>query len=442
MHNTLVPADALDQTSRMTTPSVSSGIFGGLAYGWVIVVLAALAMIGTLPGRTHGLGMITERLLSDTTLNLDRTSFSMINLWATLIGAAFCIPAGWMLDRFGIRVVSTAVIALLGIVILTMTLTVNPFHFAILITLTRGFGQSALSVVSISMIGKWFRAKQLPFATAVYSVCVSMGFAAAFIWGRSQRDLDWRTPWQSLGFVLLLVFVPLFAILVRSAPKDTSNEPVDETSKSDFDFTVDEAISTPAFWVLGIATSFYGLVSSGVSLFNESLLFEQGFPRTTFYELGTMTTVIGLVSNLLTGALATRVRVTTLLSIAMAILSAALLSLPYIRNYTALVAYAIVMGIAGGMVTVLFFTVWARLYGRTHLGRIQGIAQLLTVFASALGPVIMAEVRAQLDTYYPAVMSFGAVSAMLAVAAAFVPIPRRKEAIVLLPKMAPSATTP
>ena len=37
-------------------------------YGWVIVVAAALAMVATMPGRTHGLGTITERLLKDTTL--------------------------------------------------------------------------------------------------------------------------------------------------------------------------------------------------------------------------------------------------------------------------------------------------------------------------------------------------------------------------------------
>jgi hypothetical protein len=39
-------------------------------YGWVMVVLAALAMVATLPGRTHGLGMITERMLADRCLVL------------------------------------------------------------------------------------------------------------------------------------------------------------------------------------------------------------------------------------------------------------------------------------------------------------------------------------------------------------------------------------
>src|SRR5262249_42205401 len=39
-------------------------------YGWINVVLASVAMTATLPGRSHGLGLVTEPLVSD--LNLDR----------------------------------------------------------------------------------------------------------------------------------------------------------------------------------------------------------------------------------------------------------------------------------------------------------------------------------------------------------------------------------
>jgi hypothetical protein len=47
-------------------------------YGWVNVGVAALAMVGTLPGRTQGLGLITEPLLAD--LHMDRVSYAAINL--------------------------------------------------------------------------------------------------------------------------------------------------------------------------------------------------------------------------------------------------------------------------------------------------------------------------------------------------------------------------
>src|SRR5918992_1163698 len=88
-------------------------------YGWVNVALAALAMVGTLPGRTQGLGLITEPLLRD--LQIDRVVFARINLWATLIGALFCLGVGRLIDRFGGRAVLTVVAALLGGVVLVMS---------------------------------------------------------------------------------------------------------------------------------------------------------------------------------------------------------------------------------------------------------------------------------------------------------------------------------
>ena len=58
-------------------------------------------MLATMPGRTQGLGLITEPLLKD--LHIDRITYANINLWATLIGAVFCFPAGYLIDRFGLR---------------------------------------------------------------------------------------------------------------------------------------------------------------------------------------------------------------------------------------------------------------------------------------------------------------------------------------------------
>src|SRR6266851_8255616 len=88
-------------------------------YGWTNLVIAALAMVGTLPGRTQGLGLITEPLISD--LHIDRVSYAGINLWATLIGAAFCLPCGRLADRLGSRIVLTGVLLALGGTVLVMS---------------------------------------------------------------------------------------------------------------------------------------------------------------------------------------------------------------------------------------------------------------------------------------------------------------------------------
>jgi MFS family permease len=140
----------------MATASSTKADHEPARYGWVIVIIAALAMVATLPGRTHGLGMITERLLNDPALQIDRLSFSEINFWGTLLGGLFCLPCGWLIDRFGLRLTLTVTVSALAVVVLWMTRLSGSREFAVAVMLTRGFGQSALSVISITMVGKWF----------------------------------------------------------------------------------------------------------------------------------------------------------------------------------------------------------------------------------------------------------------------------------------------
>src|SRR5215213_9552420 len=82
----------------------------------VAVVVAAAAMVATLPGRTHGLGLVTEPLLAD--LSLQRVPFAALNLWATLLGALLCIPVGWLIDQLGVRPVLAAICVGLGAVVI------------------------------------------------------------------------------------------------------------------------------------------------------------------------------------------------------------------------------------------------------------------------------------------------------------------------------------
>src|SRR5258706_9420504 len=116
----------------------------GVYYGWIVLVVAALAMVATLPGRTLGLGLITEPLLAD--LKLARVDYGWMNLWGTLIGSFFSLACGPVIDRAGTRVVLTFNPLLLGIVVLAMTHVHSAMSLAVTPTPTRGLGQSSPSV--------------------------------------------------------------------------------------------------------------------------------------------------------------------------------------------------------------------------------------------------------------------------------------------------------
>jgi MFS family permease len=395
-------------------------------YGWVNVFIAALAMVGTLPGRTQGLGLITEPLLKD--LQIDRISFARINLWATLIGALFSVGVGRLIDRFGSRIVLTVVTVSLAFVVLGMSATHSLAGIAILITLTRGFGQSALSVVSITMVGQWF-VRRLNLAMAVYTIFLSIGFMLAFpLIGAIVLSKGWRTAWWIIGVTLLMGLAPLALLLVRRSPESCAIEPDGETaevsSESRTDYTLREALSTPSFWVFGIASAVYGLIASGIALFNESILAERRFEASTYYRSLVIVALTSLVGNFLGGWIASKWKMNRLLSLAMVLLAGSLAALPHVSTQMHVAIYAAVMGLAGGFVIVIFFSFWSAAYGRTHLGKIQGAAQTLTVIASALGPLVLAETVSRTGSYATIFYLLTGVVIVLAVLAWFVKGPR------------------
>jgi MFS family permease len=402
-----------------------------LYYGWVMVPVAAAAMVATFPGRTFGLGIITERLLADGSLGLSRTSYGQINLWATLIGAVFCLGVGRLIDRFGVRLLLPVVLVALGASLLVMNTASALVLFFVGVTLTRGFGQSALSVVSLSIVGKWFE-ERLKWAMGLFAILLSIGFVVAFGGAGSYADSSWRTVWGRIG-IILFASVPFAWLVTRDSPeacgllvegRESAATPAG-TYALETGMTFQDALKTPAFWVFCLGTSLFNLVSSGVLLFNESILAERGFPTKIYYVAMAVGTFAGLLSNLGAGWLISRKRIAHLTGASLVILAGSLVALTALREYWHVVCWTIVNGAVGGVITVVFFTVWSGLYGRRHLGKIQGAAQMLTVVASALGPLAFAEVKERTGSYLAILTGLALVAAVVGVITWFVPMPRR-----------------
>lgn len=391
-------------------------------YGWVSVAVAALAMVGTLPGRTQGLGLVTEPLMKD--LQLDRITYAEWNLWATLLGSLFALVTGRLLDQFGARSLLTVIALALGGVVIAMSRTAGLAAMFVLLVLSRGFGQNALSVVSLTIPGHWF-ARRLSLAMAIYSVSLSIGFMAAFPTVSLLVDSQgWRFAWGAIGWSLVVVLAPLGWLLTRPSPRGAELAAAGEAAPADAakgdataGSTWGQALRSPVFWVFALSSSLYNLLASGIGLFNQSILTERGFETDIYRRSLVITALTSLLGNFLGGWLATKWQLSHLMALAMGLLGLALLGLPSLTAVWHVDVFSVVMGVAGGFVIVLFFTAWPKLFGRAHLGRIQGTAQMLTVVASAVGPLVLAKCHAWTGSYAAIFYSLAGVVALLGFAA-------------------------
>ena len=371
-----------------------------LHYGWVNVVIAAVAMGATYPGRSQGLGMFTQGILTDFGLLEQRGFYGSLILWATLLGALFCLPIGWLIDRVGSRFVLAAVYALFGGSVIWLSQAASWQELFGGADPHARLRPKRLSVVSITLVAKWFKGKSLAMAMAVYAVLMSLMFVALneFVsYALQSLGWDWRHTTAVMGWTLLAALAPLSLIFTRSAPNGiggpagnaerdepmarndlpaelktgvtaevtqshhVTNEPRAEAGPSAAQLpqsaedglegaTLSQALSTPAFWVFSLAVSFYGLISSGIFTFNQEIFKDNGLHPDVYRTSITLAFAIGLPSKFLAAWLSDRIGIHRVLAISMAIQTLALLALPMVHTEAEAYAYAFAMAVCGGVI--------------------------------------------------------------------------------------------
>lgn len=389
-------------------------------YGWVIVSIAAASMVATLPARSVGLGLITEPLIAS--LNLSRVQFANINVVATLLGSLFALVAGPLTDRWGIRILLSATLLILGGLVMAMGHWVTAASLTVFLVMIRGVGQSALSTVSITSVGKWFTAR-LAVAMGVFSVIVALGFCVAIIAAQAQIEaLGWRPVWMAMGGAVLLLG-GLSTWLVKREPEPAGPLVTAANGHPAAEPTFAAALKSPGFWVFAVGMALYSGLIAGVSLFNESILQELGFGAVTFRHAMGGLMVAGLAGNVVAARAARRFSLSRVMATSLALLAAVLAFYPSLQSSWQVIFHASAFGFCGGVFSVLFFTAFGHAFGKTHLGKIQGTAQVMTVLASAAGPWWLADIQERCGSYLPAMATLVPVFAGVAILAWFTRLP-------------------
>lgn len=414
----------------MSVPTRQAWIQRVLQFGWGTILIGAVAMAATYPGRTHGIGMVTEPLLNDLDLKSDdgRVFYASLNLWGTLIGALFCIPAGWLLDRYDRRWILAGNLILLGVSVLWMSYIHTWQELLTGIILTRGFGQSALSVVSLTIVAKSFTSKNLGLAMAFYSILFApfhLILIKAVGWALTDYQYDWRSIWGCVGLALVALSAIAF-FLRRPEPPTRSNDDIALAPQEPLGATLWQALATPAFWLFSVTIALWSMIYSGVALFNVDIFRERGFDQSLYFNVLACVTVVALGAKFFFGWLVNYVPITWLLGACLVSTSASLFGLPFATYEWQAYCYGVGLGIASGSVALLFFATWGKLYGQRDLGRIQGVAQMMTVFASASGPLLISSAKRATTSYALVFHLLAGFVLLMAIAPWLTPLPRFK----------------
>ena len=423
----------------------------GFFYGWVIVAVATVGIIMSIPGQTMGVSVFTDHLIRVT--GLTRLELAYTYLAGTL-GSSLLLPRGGLfLDRHGARWTGFAACLVVAMTLCGLTqlevfsaalagLFDSPTIVPAAGILTIGFmllrfsGQGMLTMASRTMMAKWFERRR-GLASAVSGVFVSGGFAIAPLILQSFIDLGgWRGAWWMLAGLVGVGMSLVSLIFFRENPEECGlrmdGRPIALAQESSHpevqaepepEFTRDQALRTARFWVVTLAISLQAMVFTGVTFHIVDIGIDTGIGGRSAIQLFVPIAVVSTSVGMLSGWAADRVPVRTLVLAFLAAQTIGYVGVGRLGEPAFLTMMVLGWGGASGLFATLLNVAIPNFFGRLHLGAISSIQMSLIVAASAVGPALLAASKTYLGSYQQGLLLCCALSVAVFLFAAFAPFP-------------------
>jgi sugar phosphate permease len=399
-------------------------------YGWIILVAAGIGRIMTSPGQTYSVSIFIEHFIRD--LGISRSLVSTLYSLGTL-GGSLALPfVGRQVDRRGPRLMVGVITALFSLSCIYMGFVQGAVMLGIGFTLIRMLGQGSLGLVCSNVVNRWWVRRRgtmlglLGVATSVLGTGMFPSLINALI-GR----FGWRLSYVLLGLLVAAVMLPVGLIFFRRQPEDYGLLPDGAKASSssatsaifqEENWTRREAVRTSAFWIISLGTACISMLGTGLHFHMVSIFDDAGLSAAAAAAAFMPLAITGAIVRLASGVLVDRVPVRYLLSAALVGLAASLVMAPRLQGTSSALVYGIVLGATGSLQLTVSSVVWAKYYGRQHLGSITGVALSVSIAGSALGPMPMGIARDVMGSYLPALT----VSALLPLALAVVALLARQ----------------
>ena len=310
---------------------------------------------------------------------------------------------GWLIDRFGPRIMVRVGMILFGAGFIMFSLTDSVLDYYLTFALM-ALGSSVAGFLTVATtVVNWFEKRRgVAMGIAMSGFGIGGLLVPAVAW--SLTTFGWRETAFFSGVLIMIVGFPIAQIMRQrpeqygylpdgaTAPVAGSEESQGRTAASGGDevdgFTAREAMRTPAFWLLGLGHSMALLTVGAVSLHLIPHIMESvGVTITAAAGAVSVMTVFNILGQLGGGFLGDRFSKRMLAALAMLMHSAALLILAYATTMLPVYAFAVLHGTAWGLRGPMMTTIRADYFGRASFATIMGFSSLLVMVGMTGGPL-------------------------------------------------------
>ena len=322
---------------------------------------------------------------------------------------------GRLADKYGPRWLMPAGLVVAGLAFFFLSGAHSVFQFYIAYVIGRAISNPILiGIVPRTIAVNFFRQKRNIVVAISSTIRPVTGAINIMLFSFIASSTGWRTAFQYLGILSLLLVIPLLWLLRRrpedigllpdglKAPIQTNvaNAVTNETNhyEPEFSWTVREAFRTKAIWCILFTACIGTIASSSVGFSLKPCLLEVSISQTQAAAILSLGTVLAL-ANVAWGLLADHITPRRCLMVALIIASAMDIFLVYVDTLPTAYAFAVVWGISSGSIGSLEHMMLAQYYGRNSYGSILGSFGPLQTLALGLGPGLGALIRDLTGSY-------------------------------------------
>lgn len=402
-------------------------------YGWRIVAAGGIA--GALGSGLSFYGFSVFFLPISKSLELGRAATSLVFSLSRAEGAIEGPIAGYLIDRFGTRIMLFAGVLLMGLGYILLS-QVNSFLTFLIVYMgiaSTGFNAGVMAA-PMAAINSWFIRRR---GLAMGILFATFGLGGAVITpllSQSVYHFGWRTTAVLAGFGILII-LPVALIFRRSPesmgllPDGAQQEPApnkatDHTDSMRADYAISEALRTPTFWVLTLATAlraggFTTLIVHFIPIMVWKGMDEQG----AAFLLGTLA-FLGIPTRILGGWMGDRIPKARLLAAVCAVGAVSIWLLRYAELGWQLWAFVLVFSIVEST-SPLQWACIGDFFGRSRFATLRGLMNIFTALSAAVFPTVAGAIFDNSQSYRLALYILSVLMALSAVTFAILRPPPR-----------------
>jgi MFS family permease len=357
---------------------------------WRFLMFGALIMFWTSPGQTYLISLFGDQFRQG--FNLSHGDFGSLYTLATISSAAILWPAGRLVDKLQLTKFVWWVCVAMVMGTISMSFVNGPVSLFFGILFVRFLGQGMMSHIAVTAMARRYvdeRGRAIaiagfgfPIGEGIFPPLITIGLTIT----------GWQNIWVGMGIAAAIMLLPTVPFLLkRTTGQDGQGQKAPAvTNKNQRQWTRSEVLCDHKFFMIA------PLIMTMSALFT-GIIFHQKYIITTLKEWDFFWwsicfsgfAVSQIIGSFSAGWLVDRISARLIAPFILLPFAGSLIILALSESaYWALGVLAL-MGLSAGSSNPTFSSLWAELYGTEHLGSIRSAGAVLSVFASALGPVFV-----------------------------------------------------